>query len=815
MLNLAEYRRTATRLADFLPWAALVGEGIVLNKDGSFQRTARFRGPDLDSAVQAELVAVAGRLNNAFRRLGSGWAIFVEAQRNPVGVYPSDLFPDAASALVDAERKAAFEEVEAHFESSYFLTFLYLPPAEDTARTESWLYEGKAESGVDPHEVLRSFADRSARVLQLIENFMPECVWLDDTETLTYLHSTVSTHRQHVRVPETPIYLDALLADQPLLGGLEPRLGSAHLRILTLVGFPSVTTPGLLDDLNRLAFAYRWSTRAILLDKTDATKLLTKIRRQWFSKRKSIAAILKEVMTNEASVLVDTDAANKAADADLALQELGADFAGQAYVTATITVWDDDPNIAAEKLRLVEKIVQGRDFTASVETINAVDAWLGSLPGHAYANVRQPPISTLNLAHIIPLSAVWAGPERDEHFGAPPLLFGKTEGSTPFRFSLHVGDVGHTLVVGPTGAGKSVLLALMALQFRRYPNAQIFAFDFGGSIRAAVLAMGGDWHDLGGALTEGAFDSVALQPLAIIHDVPERAWAADWIVAILLREGIVIDPQVKEHLWTALTSLASAPIVERTLTGLAVLLQSNELKQALRPYCVSGAHGRLLDAEYEHLGSSRLQAFETEGLIGTSAASAVLTYLFHRIEDRLDGRPTLIIVDEGWLALDDKGFAAQLREWLKTLRKKNASVIFATQSLSDIDSSPIAPAIIESCATRLLLPNERAIEPQIMDIYRRFGLNDRQIEILARAMPKRDYYCQSRRGNRLFELGLSDVALALCATSAKTDQAEIERVLKDHGRDNFLEAWLRFRGLAWAADLIPQLTNLNLQTQKE
>jgi type IV secretory pathway VirB4 component len=99
---------------------------------------------------------------------------------------------------------------------------------------------------------------------------------------------------------------------------------------------------------------------------------------------------------------------------------------------------------------------------------------------------------------MIPLSAVWAGPERDEHFGAPPLLFGKTEGSTPFRFSLHVGDVGHTLVVGPTGAGKSVLLALMALQFRRYAGAQVFAFDFGGSIRAAALAMGGDWHDLGG-----------------------------------------------------------------------------------------------------------------------------------------------------------------------------------------------------------------------------------------------------------------------------------------------------------------------------
>ncbi|SDD06228.1 type IV secretion system protein VirB4 [Bradyrhizobium brasilense] len=807
MMNLAEYRNRNSRLADFLPWVALVGAGIVLNKDGSFQRTAQFRGPDLESAVPAELVAVTGRLNNAFRRLGSGWAIFVEAQRHPSNSYPISNFPDAASALLDAERKADFEEAGSHFESSYFLTFAWLPPAEDSSRTEAWLYEGREKSGFDPHETLTGFADRTDRILRLVEAFMPECRWLDDADTLTYLHGCVSTKRHRVRVPETPIYLDALLVDQPLAGGLEPRLGDQHVRVLTITGFPTATTPGLLDELNRLAFPYRWSTRAILLDKTDATKLLTRIRRQWFAKRKSIAAILKEVMTNEASVLVDTDAANKAADADMALQELGADYAGMAYVTATVTVWDADPRAADEKLRLVEKVVQGRDFTAMVETVNAVDAWLGSLPGHVYANVRQPPVSTLNLAHMIPLSAVWAGPERDEHFGAPPLLYGKTEGSTPFRLSLHVGDVGHTLIVGPTGAGKSVLLALMALQFRRYARSQVFAFDFGGSIRAAALGMGGDWHDLGGDLSDGAIDSVSLQPLARIHDVPERAWAGDWIVAILTREGVAITPDVKEHIWTALTSLASAPAEERTITGLVVLLQSNDLKQALRPYCIGGPYGRLLDAEREHLGSASVQAFETEGLIGTGAAPAILSYLFHRIEDRLDGSPTLLIIDEGWLALDDDGFAGQLREWLKTLRKKNASVIFATQSLSDIDGSAIAPAIIESCQTRLLLPNERAIEPQITAIYRRFGLNDRQIEIIARAMPKRDYYCQSRRGNRLFELGLSDVALALCAASSKTDQAAIARIIAEHGREGFLAAWLSHREVGWATDLIPSLTN--------
>jgi len=397
---------------------------------------------------------------------------------------------------------------------------------------------------------------------------------------------------------------------------------------------------------------------------------------------------------------------------------------------------------------------------------------------------------------------------RDEHFAAPPLFFGRIEGSTPFRFSLHVGDVGHTLVVGPTGAGKSVLLALMALQFRRYPGSQVFAFDFGGSIRAAALAMQGDWHDLGGGLSDGAETSVSLQPLAGIHHMPERAWAADWVVDMLAREQVAVTPELKEHLWAALASLASAPLGERTLTGLAVLLQSAKLKQALRPFCIGGAYGRLLDAEQERLGEASVQAFETEGLIGTGAAGAVLAYLFHRIEGRLDGRPTLLIIDEGWLALDDGGFAAQLREWLKTLRKKNASVVFATQSLSDIDGSPIAPAIVESCPTRIFLPNERAIEPQITAIYRRFGLNDRQIEIIARATPKRDYYCQSRRGNRLFELGLGPVALAFCAASSKTDHADIERVIAEFGHEGFVHGWLAAHDLLWAADLIPNLTNL-------
>jgi type IV secretory pathway VirB4 component len=327
------------------------------------------------------------------------------------------------------------------------------------------LFEGGADSIASAADHLDDFERDTARVLDQVEGVMPEAAWLSDSETLTYLHSTISTHDQSIAVPDTPMHLDALLADELLVGGLTPQLGDKHLRCMSITGFPAWTVPGMLDELNRLGFAYRWTTRAICMDKVTAQRTLNRIRRLWFSKRKSLAAIIKEVLTNEASVLVDTDAANKSADADAALQELGADVAGFAYATTTIVVLGDTARDADLRLQSVEKIVRGQDFACIPEGLNALEAWLGSLPGNPYANVRQPPISTLNLAHVMPVSAVWAGPDEDGHFKAPPLFHARTEGATPFRFSLHVGDVGHTFVVGPTGSGKSVLLAFMALQF--------------------------------------------------------------------------------------------------------------------------------------------------------------------------------------------------------------------------------------------------------------------------------------------------------------------------------------------------------------
>jgi type IV secretion/conjugal transfer VirB4 family ATPase len=802
MLNLAEYRRRADRLADHLPWAALVAPGVVLNKDGSFQRSFRFRGSDLESSTDSELMAACARLNNALRRLGSGWALFFEAQRIEAPDYPTSTFSDAASWLVDEERRAAFQQESSHarehFENSYHLTLLYMPASDKVAHAGRFVLES-VESTTDRNwrEDLKGFIAETDRMLDLLAGIMSEIAPLNDDETLTFLHSAVSDRRHLVRAPAVPMYLDALLVDTHLTGGIAPILGEHHLRTVTVLGFPSLTRPGILDALNHLDFTYRWATRFICLDKTEATRELTKLRRQWFSKRKSISALLKEVIYNEPALLLDSDADNKAVDADLALQALGSDHVAFGYLTTTVTVSDTDAARVDEKVRAVERLINSLGFTTIRETVNAVEAWLGSLPGHVYANVRQPLVHTLNLAHLLPLSAVWAGPEANHHLNGPPLLYAETAGATPFRFSTHVGDVGHMLIVGPTGAGKSVLLGLIALQFRRYPDSQVYVFDKGRSARAAILAMGGQHHLLGSSGT------LAFQPLRAIDDPAERSWAAEWVCSLLAHERVDLTPELKESVWSALSSLASAPVQERTLTGLSVLLQSKALRAALMPYTLEGPFGRLLDAAEDDLALGDLQCFETEALMHEkSAVFPVLMYLFHRLEARFDGRPTLLILDEAWVYLDNPVFAARIREWLKILRKKNVAVIFATQSLADITGSTIAPALIESCPQRIFLPNDRAVEPDSRSAYQRFGLNERQIELIARATPKRHYYLQSRQGNRLFELALGPIARALCGSSSPADQTLIERLLTEGHASDFAGKFLAEKGLDWAADLL-------------
>lgn len=811
MLYLNEYRARSSRLCDHLPWALLIAPGVVLNKDGAFQRTLEFRGPDLASATTAGLMGVRGQLNNALRRLGSRWCLHVEAVRAPSQSYPTSRFPDPVSHLVDEERRAAFEAEAAHFETRYFATLTFLPPEDAVGKAESLMVEnlpqGRGATGLY-RQALAEFQATVGGVGDILAGVFPLVRRLDDGETLTYLHACVSSKSHPVSPPDPPVYLDAVLTDDDFAGGLYPRLGEQYLRTISIRGYPPVSWPGMLDQLNSLGLAYRWVCRFLPLDKEDARRAITTLRKRWFSKRKGMIAILKEAITHEPALLEDPDALQKTRDADTALAVLGGDGASMGYLTPTLTLFDADADALAAKVQRVEAVINRAGFVAKVEDLNAVEAWLGSLPGQAYADVRRPMVSTLNLCDVMPVSAIWPGPQHNDHLtreaakrgiggDQPVLMHARTAATTPFRLDLHQGDVGHTLVVGPTGAGKSVLLNILALQWRRYPDARVIFFDKGHSARAATLLVGGQHHALG----EDA--SLAFQPLADIDRSETRTWAQDWLVGLAAGAGLVLDPGQKAELWKALGNLAEGPRVQRTLTVLVATVQDWVLKDILAPFTLAGPHGRLLDADHDGLALSDFITFEMAALMGqASAVGPVLTYLFHALERGFDGRPTLLVLDEAWLFLDSADFAEKIRAWLKTLRKLNVAVVFATQSLADIQRSVIAPTLIESCPTRIFLPNPDARTPQIADFYAGFGLNARQVEIIAAAAPKREYYYQSASGHRLFDLGLGPIALAAAGSSSPGDQRLIDRALAEAGLSGFAAAFFRGKGLTQAADFL-------------
>lgn len=806
MLSLKHYREPSTRLPDYLPWAALVAPGVVLQKDAALQKTIAFRGPDLASSSPSELASAVARLNNALKRLGSGWSLFIEAQRFEHSEYPSSTWPHPAAWLLDRERRGQFEEAGSHFESAYFLTFVWKMPGSQGKKVSSLFYDDPEQDDpvLDNERDLEQFQRQVREITDIMAGVFVEVRELDDSETLTYLHSTISTNRHVVKAPEVPMYLDALLPDQALSVGDICMLGDQAIPTITFTGFPSTSLPGMLDELNHLQIEYRWVVRYLALDKEDARREIEKYRRQWWGKRKNLFTLLKEEATKEPSALLDSAAANKAADADAALQELGDDLVSFGIMTCTVTVSHPDLQEAMRRIRRVKQVIQSRGFVVKDETLNSREAWLGSIPGHVYANVRRPIISTMNLAHIMPLSAIWAGDEQNRHLqevtgiGTPHIIC-STTGSTPFRLNLTIGDVGHTLIVGPTGAGKSTLLAMLALQWLRYPDAQVVIFDKDRSSRSATLAVQGDYFEPGGEKA-----ALAFQPLAAIDDPAERIWASSFILLLLREQHLQETPVLKKEIDDALQNLATSERSHRTLTVFSDLVQSREVRDALRPYTMQGNYGEIFDADTDTMSDGAWLTIEMNALMTMSPEVVIpgLFYLFHRVEQRFDGRPTLLILDEAWLFLKHPIFMGQLQNWLKTLRKKQVSVVFATQEIADAAESPIMATILSACHTKLYLPDEEALTPAMTDSYRKFGLSDTEITLLATAQKKRDYYYRSVKGRRLFTLNMGPVALAFTGLSSPEDQRFMDSIEGELSKETHASALLRYRGLEWATELL-------------
>ena len=785
---LKEYSEEKGKLSSYVPWICLIDKGVVLNKNGTLQKTLKYRGYDLDSSTVYELKNINAKLNDVIKRLGQGWSLNVEARRKKCTDYIEAKNEILAIDIIEKERKLNFLENE-HFESEYYLTIVQLIPTDNSKKVgEIFLEYAKKSEILD--KTLENFNKEFKKILNLFKEIFLEVTELDDEETYTYLHSCVSTKTDKVIVPEIPYAMANYLCDSDLVGGLKPKLRGKEIRCISIQGFPNYTVPGFFDVLNRLNIPYRWITRFLMLSKLEALSKMERKYKNIFSQRLSLFQRVYAELTGEKeenSRKLNEDALNKANEVRTQIALTTGDYVSQGFYTCTLIVDGDSIDEVEERVDVISKTINNMGFITIEESINSVEAFLGSIPGNITNNIRMPILNTITLSHLLPVSSVWGGDSWNKHLNAPPLIYTKTKGSTPFRFNIHIEDIGHSAIVGPTGYGKSVLLGLIASSFIKYKDSRVYFFDKDASSRVLTYAVGGEFHDLGN-------DELSFQPLANIEIVEEKEWAYGWILEILEQENVKVSPTQKEKIWKALDNLAKTPIELRTISNFYTSVNDREIKEALIPYKIGGALGKYFDSDKDTLNFSRWQVFEMNQVINNKKGiTPLLSYIFRRIENSLDGNPCIIILDECWMFFDNPIFAAKIREWLKVLRKKNCSVIFATQELGDILNSKLFTTVLDACQTKVFLPNPNAFADNYIPIYQKFGLNKTEIEIISKATKKKEYYYKSTKGSRLFELDLKEKTLSLIASSDLAKQSKAKE-LKEIYRDanDFTREWLSY-----------------------
>jgi type IV secretion system protein TrbE len=490
MLALKAFHTKAPGFADLLPYAALIDDGLVLTKDGSLIGGFFYGGPDVASMTAEEKNYRTARLNAALSGRGSGWAYWFDAVRLAAAAYPDPAlshFPDPISRMIDEERRRQFLAEGAHFETEHALIVMYTPPLRRQSRIADWIYDDDAAAeAIPPGDRHIAAFQRSCREIEdalgdLLQLRRMTSFTLRDRlgrpqmqdELVNYLQFCVTGQLTGLTIPPCAMYLDAMIGGQEFWTGDTPRIGESFIACVGIEGFPATSWPFMTDVHDRVPVPHRFSTRFIALDQHVAIGQLRMQRRRWGQFKRSFTSQIFRTpggYINEDAALMERQTEHAITDANSALVAFG-------QYTATLVLMGGDRGELADGARSLAREIAREGFACRVETVNTVEAWLGSLPGHIHANVRRPLLHSLNLADLVPCSSKYPGrpanPSPLFPAGSPPLLHAATTGATPFRLNLHVGDLGHTLVLGPTGSGKSTLLAMLATQFLRYRHAKV------------------------------------------------------------------------------------------------------------------------------------------------------------------------------------------------------------------------------------------------------------------------------------------------------------------------------------------------------
>lgn len=775
----AAWARSEARAGDRLPYAAHLDHATLALRDGSLMRVIRVDGLPFETEDAGQLDHMLAVRETMLRSvLDARFVVYHHVVRRRVAAGLQADFPDPFSAAVDAAWAARLAATPL-FVNAQFLTVVRRP-----ARGKAgWMERlGRKTGGADDARALRELESATAALLAGLSGYGARLLGTVEqagarwSEPLALLSALYNGEWRGVALPDAATDLGHHIPYARVSFGLEAietrrTHGRDFAAMISLKDYPDATRAGMVDALLRLPCELVLTETFAPADRQIA--------------RERIDLALRRLKS------ADEDALAERAQMHAARDALGAGATG--FGDHHLTVMVREGSLAALEGASAAAMNALADLGAIAvrEDVNLEPAFWAQFPGNEHYAVRRALISTANAAGFLSLHGFPMGQAQGNHWGQAITVF-ETTSATPFFFNFHRADLGNFTVIGPSGSGKTVVLNFLAAQAQKVAPRMVF-FDKDRGAEIFLRAMGAHYA----RLVPG--EPTGFNPLALAGGPANRAFQRDLVACLVQAQ----TPAERARIAEAIDALHDGPVRLRRLRYLADHLagqarpEPGDLAGRLAPWVGDGPHAWLFDNAQDKLDiSARTLGFDMTRLLDLPILrTPAMMYLFHRVEERLDGTPTMLLIDEGWKALDDEVFAARIRDWLKTLRKRNAIVGFATQSARDALDSRIASALVEQTATMIFTPNSRA---RMEDYAQGFGLTAHEVELI-RALPAQSRCFLVRHANMsvLARLDLAGSPEVLTVLSGR--EASVRRLdeLRDElGDDPAL--WLpALTGAAW------------------
>ena len=777
--NQAAQRETA--VGTHLPYLAQMDDHTVLTREGHLLHVIALTGLPFETIGRAELEARLAVRDGMFQAIGSArFALYHHVVRREVVARIEGEFGDDFSAELDENWNALLASRRLYVNDLY-LTLIVRPLSGRAGLAERVL--GMFTGGPAPTDDERG-ADRrllvqaSEQLMAALDAYRPSLLTAYEAEAglaseqLAFFGELFNAVKNPALLPLGN--LGHAVAQRTVAFGIDAvELGPFDGRaaefaaILSVKDYPAATTAGMLDDIYRLPLSMVVTQSFAFVDRGVAQQRMDLLIRRMRAADDAAVSLRSELIAAK-----DNVAAGRAAFGEHHL---------------TIMARAESLEALDEAAGEIQAALSEAGFAVVREELGLEAAFWAQFPGNFGYIARKALVSTANFAGFASAHNFPVGQASGNHWGSAVTLF-ETTAAGPYFFNFHRGDLGNFTVIGPSGSGKTVVLAFLLAQARRF-NPRIVFFDKDRGAEIFLRAIGGSYDALRPGVPTG------MNPLALPDSPVNRRFLADWLTRLTQGDGPPLDVEEQSWISEAIAAAMSGRPELRRLRHVAELFRgrgrasAGDLSARLAPWHSDGEFAWLFDNAEDRLDiDAATLGFDMTAILDQPALRApTMLYLFHRVEERLDGQPTIIVVDEGWKALDDEVFVSRIRDWEKTIRKRGGIVGFATQSASDALDSKIASAIIEQAGTQIFMANSSA---QAADYIGGFGLTEDEFEII-REMPEtaRAFLIKHGTDSVVVRLNLASQPELLTVLSGRERTVRMLDALREELGDS-PQAWL-------------------------